>query len=69
MTREQALAGYTTSAAYAMFADKKLGSLSPGMDADFVLVDTDPLQSTPAQLRGAKVSEVWVGGVRAWRRP
>ena len=68
VTREQALAGYTTNAARAMFADKKLGALAPGMDADFVLIDIDPLQSTPAQLRAIKVSEAWVGGVRVWKR-
>jgi predicted amidohydrolase YtcJ len=69
VTREQALAGYTTNAARAMFAEKKLGALQPGLDADFILVDVDPLQSTPSQLRAAKVSETWVGGARAWKRP
>ncbi len=69
VTREQALAGYTINAARAMFADKKLGSLAPGMDADFLLVDTDPLQSASARLRAAKVSETWIGGVRVWKRP
>jgi predicted amidohydrolase YtcJ len=68
VTRQQALAGYTTSAAYAMHAEKKLGSLTPGADADFILVNVDPLQSTPAELRAAKVSETWIGGVRVWKR-
>ena len=68
VTREQALAAYTTGAAKAMFAEGKMGRLAPGSDADFVLVDVDPTLSTPAQLRAAKVSEVWVGGVRAWKR-
>lgn len=68
VTRQQALAGYTTSAAYAMHAEKKLGSLTSGADADFILVNVDPLQSTPAELRAAKVSETWIGGVRVWKR-
>ncbi|CAM3115597.1 Amidohydrolase 3 domain-containing protein [Sphingomonas antarctica] len=68
VTREQALAGYTIGAARAMFAEAKLGRLAPGMDADFVLVDVDPLQSTPSQLRATRVSETWIGGVRAWKR-
>jgi len=34
--------------------------------ADFILVDTDPLQSTPAQIRATKVLETWVGGERAY---
>ena len=68
VTREQALAGYTIGAARAMFAEGKLGRIAPGLDADFILVDVDPLQSAPTQLRAAKVSETWIGGVRVWKR-
>jgi predicted amidohydrolase YtcJ len=62
VTREQALAGFTIGAAYAAFADGKVGSLTPGYRADFILVDTDPLLASPAQIRATKVSEAWVGG-------
>jgi predicted amidohydrolase YtcJ len=64
VTREQALAAYTIGAAYASFAEGKVGRLAPGLRADFILVDTDPLQSTPAQLRATKVLETWVNGQR-----
>ena len=62
VTREQALAGFTTGAAYAAFAEDKVGSLTPGHRADFVLIDIDPLLSSPAELRKAIVKETWVGG-------
>jgi predicted amidohydrolase YtcJ len=68
VTREQALAGFTTGAAYAAFAEAKVGSLTPGHRADFILVDTDPLLASPAQIRATKVEETWVGGVPVYQR-
>ena len=62
VTREQALAGFTTGAAYAAFAEGKVGSLTPGHRADFILIDVDPLLASPAELRKAVVKETWVGG-------
>lgn len=62
VTREQALAGFTTGAAYAAFAEDKVGSLTPGHHADFVLIDVDPLLASPSELRKAIVKETWVGG-------
>lgn len=66
ITREQALAAYTTGAAYAAFAETKSGSLTPGHRADFVLVDTDPLIASPAEIRKTRVIETWVGGRPAY---
>jgi predicted amidohydrolase YtcJ len=68
VTREQALAGFTTGAAYAAFAESKVGSLTPGHRADFVLVDTDPLLASPAQIRATVVEETWVGGVPVYKK-
>ena len=62
VTREQALAGFTTGAAYAAFAEDKVGSLTPGHRADFILIDVDPMLASPAELRKAVVKETWVGG-------
>lgn len=66
VSREVALAGFTTGGAYAGFAEDRLGMLQPGYRADFLIVDTDPLESTPAQLRATKVLETWIGGERAY---
>jgi predicted amidohydrolase YtcJ len=68
VTREQALAGFTTGAAYASFAEGKVGALTPGYRADFVLVNSDPLLDAPSQIRAATVEETWVGGYRVYQR-
>jgi predicted amidohydrolase YtcJ len=68
ITREQALAGFTTGAAFAGFAEGKIGRLAPGMLADFLILDRDPLFIPPGEIRGTKVEETWVGGRRAWVR-
>lgn len=66
LTPVQALAAYTADAAYAGFAESRFGRLAPGLRADFVLVDTDPLNATPARIRATKVLETWIGGGRVW---
>jgi predicted amidohydrolase YtcJ len=68
ITREQALAAFTTGAAWAAFAERKIGRLAPGLQADFVIVDRDPLLTSPAELREIKVLETWVGGQRVFVR-
>ncbi|MEJ2457809.1 MAG: amidohydrolase [Novosphingobium sp.] len=66
LSRDAALNAYTTGAAYAMFAEDKLGRIAKGYDADFLFVDTDPMLATPEQIRKTKVLETWIGGQRAW---
>lgn len=43
ITVEEALHAYTVGAAYAMFGEKKRGTLAVGMDADLVMLDRDIL--------------------------
>ena len=65
----QALAAFTTGAAYAAGAEDRLGSLEPGKLADFVLVDRDPLTTVdPQAIRSIQVQETWIGGQRVWVR-
>ncbi|GGB96163.1 amidohydrolase [Novosphingobium endophyticum] len=66
LTREAALGAYTTGAAYAMFAEDRLGRIAKGYDADFLFVDTDPMLAGRDQLRALKVLETWIGGKLAW---
>lgn len=68
VSREQALAGFTTGAAFAAFAEDRLGSLTPGKRADFLLLDADPMTTPPNELRGIGVEETWVGGQRVYVR-
>jgi predicted amidohydrolase YtcJ len=64
VSREAALAGYTSGAAYAGFAEGRFGRLIPGERADFLLVDRDPLLASPDEVRATQVKEVWIGGVK-----
>jgi predicted amidohydrolase YtcJ len=68
VTREKALAGFTTDAAFAAFAETKLGSLTPGHQADFILIDKDPLIASPSEIRSTIVQETWVGGRAVYKR-
>ncbi|MBX3563836.1 MAG: amidohydrolase family protein [Sphingomonas sp.] len=68
VTREQGWAGFTTGAAYAGFAETMIGRLGPGMKADFLILDRDPLLASPTDLRATQVLETWVNAQRAWRR-
>ncbi len=69
LTMTQALAAFTTGAAFAAEAEDRLGSLEPGHMADFVLLDRDPVASTdPQAIRAMQVQETWVGGQRVWVR-
>lgn len=68
VSREQAWRAFTIDAAYAGFGEKLFGRLAPGMRADFVVVDRDPLLASPSDLRGTVVLETWVGGERVFRR-
>ena len=67
ITREQALAAYTTGSAHAGFADGRLGRIAKGYRADFLFVDRDPTLASAAELRGTKVQEVWISGRLAWQ--
>jgi predicted amidohydrolase YtcJ len=68
LTLEQALAAFTRGAAYAGFAEDRIGSLDPGHWADFIIVDRDPTQVDAQSLRNTQVVETWVGGRQAWAR-
>ena len=63
----QALDCFTRGAAFAAHAEKDVGSLTPGHRADFILVDRDPLTSSPAALLKTRVLQTWVGGRRVYQ--
>jgi predicted amidohydrolase YtcJ len=68
VTLEQALDAYTRGAAYAGFAEDRIGSLQPGKWADFVIVDRDPTQVDAQSLGRTQVLETWVAGKKVWAR-
>jgi predicted amidohydrolase YtcJ len=67
ISRELALAAYTTGAAFAGFGEGRIGRIAQGLRADFVLVDQDPLLASPAEVRATRVLETWVGGKALYR--
>jgi len=64
----QALSGFTRDAAYAGFAEGRIGSLEPGKWADFILVDRDPTKVDAQALGRTEVLETWVAGKKVWAK-
>jgi predicted amidohydrolase YtcJ len=68
LTFEQALFAYTRGAAYAGFAEDRIGALEPGKWADFILIDRDPTKVDAQALARTQVIETWVAGKKVWER-
>lgn len=68
VSRETALDGFTRSAAYAGFAEDRIGTLMPGMRADFLILGADPLLASPSEIRQMTPLETWVGGYRYYKK-
>ncbi|OYX47518.1 MAG: metal-dependent hydrolase [Sphingomonadales bacterium 32-64-22] len=66
VTREQALAAYTAAGAFAGYAEGRFGSLQVGERADFVVLENDPLLTSPEELRNTRVLQTWVAGRRVF---
>jgi predicted amidohydrolase YtcJ len=62
LTMEQAIAAYTTGSAFAQFAEKEKGTLTPGMLADLVVLDRDITSVPPEKVLTTKVLRTVVGG-------
>lgn len=62
----EALALYTTGSAYAAGEEHHKGRLAPGMLADFVVLDRDPLATPGENLTDLDIRETWVGARRVW---
>lgn len=67
VTRETALDGFTRTAAYAAFAEDRLGTLMPGMRADFLILAEDPMLASPDTIRKMTPLETWIGGQRYYK--
>lgn len=64
ISRENALRGMTIWAAYSVFEDNRKGSLEPGKDADFVVLDRDIMEVGEEKLRGTKVLYIYISGLK-----
>ncbi|GAB3499156.1 amidohydrolase [Spirosoma knui] len=64
--RKSALLAMTRWAAYANFEDQLRGSIAPGKQADFVVLDRDIMTAPNTQLRQTQVKQTWIGGERIY---
>lgn len=64
VTREQALLAHTANAAWQLFSAHEVGALLPGLCADFLVVDRDPLTVSSEDLAETVVRATYVGGTR-----
>lgn len=62
LTFEQALASYTTGAAFAGFWESQLGKLEVGYAADFIELDRDPFHESAESIWDTEVLRTWCAG-------
>lgn len=63
----QALRAVTIDAAWQIHADDRLGSLTPGKFADYIILDQDPQQVDPEKIDNTAVLETWLGGQQTFK--
>ena len=64
VSREQALAAQTTNAAWQLFSEHEVGAISPGLFADFIVVDRDPVTVPADELGETQVRATYLGGAQ-----
>jgi predicted amidohydrolase YtcJ len=62
MTLDETLRAFTSGAAYAAFAEGRLGILKPGYRADVTVLDRDPFKATPLEVLRTRVLTTLVDG-------
>ncbi|MEJ1096090.1 MULTISPECIES: amidohydrolase [unclassified Pseudoxanthomonas] len=62
LTVVEALRGFTADAAYAGHDEDEVGRLAPGLRADFVVLDEDPMASPATGLDELHIRSTWVDG-------
>jgi predicted amidohydrolase YtcJ len=62
MTREEALKGFTTWAAYASFEENTKGAIEEGKVADFTILSDDIMKIEPKQILDTRVEMTIIGG-------
>jgi predicted amidohydrolase YtcJ len=66
LTVDEAVRAFTVGSAYAEFAEKVKGSITPGKLADLVLLDRDIYQINPAEIDEARVLVTVMDGQVVW---
>jgi predicted amidohydrolase YtcJ len=63
-----AVAGYTSAAAFVNMEERDKGTLEVGKLADLVALDTDPFEVDPMAIRDIAVQATVVGGLVEYRK-
>jgi predicted amidohydrolase YtcJ len=66
LSREEALRSITIWAAKGCFEENERGSLEPGKDADFVILDKDIMTIPESEITSVKVISTYVNGVKVF---
>ncbi|MFW5762093.1 MAG: amidohydrolase, partial [Cyclobacteriaceae bacterium] len=66
LSRDDALKGMTIWAAYANFEEENRGSIEPGKNADFTILDEDIMEIAIDKIPQVKVAATIVGGERVY---
>jgi predicted amidohydrolase YtcJ len=67
LSAAEALRGFTSDAAFAGFAESEVGRLAPGLRADFVVLEGDPLAVPPRAIPDLRVHSTWLDGKPVYR--
>eukprot|EP01083_Nonionella_stella_P018846 52412_1 len=62
VSRYEAIKGYTYDAAYAAFQEDRLGTISAGKLADFIIIDRDPFEVDDMDISDTNVIATFLGG-------
>ncbi|WP_297098740.1 amidohydrolase [uncultured Draconibacterium sp.] len=66
LTREQTLRAMTSWAAKSSFEEDEKGALTPGMWADFIILDTDLMKAQPKEVLNTQILSTWSAGAKVF---
>jgi hypothetical protein len=67
LTVQEAIEGYTTGAAYAAYAENRVGKLAEGYLADLIVLEKDPFTCDPEEMKDLQLSTTMIDGDWAWQ--
>jgi predicted amidohydrolase YtcJ len=67
MTRAETLRSMTLDAAYSVVQEHRVGSITPGKRADFIVIDRDVMTVEPIEILETKVLRTVIAGETVYR--
>lgn len=65
---QQAIKGYTSDSAYALLMDDKIGSIEEGKLADIIVLDSDPFDINPMEIKDIQIDLTMINGKVVYER-